>query len=632
MTRVDRQGWQHAIETSAVLGLAVLATASLTGSVRPAPLFAVALVVVLAVTVSVAVTTGSGPLTWLAGLTGAGALLWLGYTHVRGLWTVGALTAWAVGLVVLTPAGAIAYAKHRDQAAADRAADERARMLAELRKWSDLLESVNIHGVKATRVVKTRAGHTITYRLPGDGTVKVRDLIDAAPRIDIARELRTGWTRFTEGKHAREAIMYIRERDVLADDIAYPNDLTPLTINEPFDIGWAEDGSLCLIHFREIRLLIIGETGAGKTNLLNVLIAQLSRMVDVIIFGIDVGKNGRLLAPWIKPWINKQTKRPVIDWPATDRSEAEKVLAAMIRLIDARSRGFAGKNDKIIPTKDQHTYVVVIDELGDLFTTDEPKELRDKYHAGEPTPRSLSWLGTQIVGKGRSEAVDMIGGTQRSTTSHVPSNIKSQCGLRIGLGAATVAEASNLLPDSPAAQKIMALLDKQGTGVVWRKDQRPHADKFYYLPVDRIAPIAVHTGNKIRPEPNDFDRAALGDDYATRWERLSGLLHGWADYEAPPPADASTFGEIVAQLPQPSGLNAWQMKAIEIVAEAGTVGTRVGIVTDKLKTAGLGVERETVQRFFRSQAHDGFLEHRRHGMWRILRHDIDHRSTGTDGP
>src|SRR5215475_5248849 len=163
--------------------------------------------------------------------------------------------------------------------------------------------------------------------------------------------------------------MYSQERDVLADEIPYPKDLSPLTINEPFDVGWSEDGSLALILFRELRLLVIGETGAGKTNLLHVIIAQLSRCVDVIIFGIDLS-GGTLLAPWVKPWVDKQTNRPAIDWPATDRAEAEKLLASLLNLCHTRARGLAGRDDKIKPSTSQPAFVLVCDELTELFSTE----------------------------------------------------------------------------------------------------------------------------------------------------------------------------------------------------------------------------------------------------------------------
>jgi len=625
-----RVNWVRSAETCGLFALAVLATATLTGSTPLLPVLLVAAVLTVTISVGVAVQTGSGALTQLAAGAGITASAWLAYVHHAGIWHAAALIMWALGALVYTVAGAIAYAKHLVVLDKAEAEHERARNTAELRRWTDMLAGVGIEGVTATRVVKTRVGHTITYTLPKDGTVKIQTLRDVAERLDISRELQPGSTEFGVGRHAGEVVMQSRERDVLKDAVPYPMDLSPLTINEPFDIGWSEDGSLCLILFREVRLIIIGETGAGKTNLLNVLIAQLSRCVDVIIFGIDIGKSGRLLAPWLRPWINKQTNRPVIDWPATDRAEAERVLASLINLVKARSRAFAGKNAKIEPTAGQPTYVVVIDEAADLFTTDETREYRDKYAEGQPTPRVLSWLATQIVNKGRSEAVDAIIGTQRSVASHVPSNIKSQCAYRIGLGTTTIGEAANLMPDSPIAQKIMAIMRHAGTGVVWRKDKRPHADKFYQLEdPEIIARIAEHVGDHIRPEPNEFDRAALGSDYASRWQRLAPLLAEWSDM-----ADASQqgmFEQIVAQLPDPeAGMRTWQKRAREIVGKHGRVGVRPGVVLRQLDAENITVDRATLQRWLRTQANDGFMENTRHGMWRIKLHDGG-QATGTDG-
>ena len=135
--------------------------------------------------------------------------------------------------------------------------------------------------------------------------------------------------------------MHVAEKDILALTVPYPGDLSDLTVNRPFRIGTYEDGSVCEILYREVKILLIGITGSGKSNLLNVLIAQLGRCVDTVIFMIDQ-KGGRAALPWIQPWLEGKTPRPVIDWVATNRDESERMLDALLRGIDARAHSGAG--------------------------------------------------------------------------------------------------------------------------------------------------------------------------------------------------------------------------------------------------------------------------------------------------
>ena len=103
-----------------------------------------------------------------------------------------------------------------------------------------------------------------------------------------------------------------------------------LSIDNPIPIGVYEDGQVCSVTLREMATLIVGLRGSGKSNLLNVLLAQLARCADVLIFAIDL-KGGRMAAPWIEPWLDHRTPRPVVDWLATDREEAERMLRALLR-------------------------------------------------------------------------------------------------------------------------------------------------------------------------------------------------------------------------------------------------------------------------------------------------------------
>jgi S-DNA-T family DNA segregation ATPase FtsK/SpoIIIE len=416
--------------------------------------------------------------------------------------------------------------------------------------------------------------------------------------------------------------MHVQERDVMADEIPYPGEVTPISVNDPFDIGVADDGTISYVLLREICVLIVGVRGSGKTNLLNVIIAQLARCVDAIVWGIDL-KGGALLAPWVKPWVNGKCARPVIDWIATDRDEADKMLNAMINVIQSRSKALAGDKDKITPSTDWPAYVFIVDEVAEIWSTAEPAAYREARTPGAPSTQSLAWLGTRVVNTGRAAAVDGVMGALRSTTTNLPSDIKAQCDARIALKVTTIAEAQNLIPDDASVAKAAAKAKHAGTSVFWRKGRPARADKIYRLAPEKVEHIAIETGDNIRPAPNKHDLVAMGDDYANRWKRAAPVLDLWRHQGPPLPGD---FGTIVAQLPDPeAGHSPARKRAVEIVAEAGALGIRPGMIQSKLAAEGFGTTRETVQRWL---ADDDRVERHRHGMWRIDRRD---RKTGTTG-
>ena len=136
------------------------------------------------------------------------------------------------------------------------------------------------------------------------------------------------------------------------------------------------------------------------------------------------------------------------------------------------------------------------------------------------TNTTLAGLATQLVMTGRSEAIDLIMATQRGTVTMTGSaDLKSQCGLRIGLGVASEADARLIIPDDIQIAADLARLRHPGTGIVQQgKYGRVLPVKFFRIEHEAIASIAEQSG-VIRPDPDPLLAEALGPDYVTRWER-----------------------------------------------------------------------------------------------------------------
>ena len=158
-----------------------------------------------------------------------------------------------------------------------------------------------------------------------------------------------------------------------------------------------------------------------------------------------------------------RTPNPVIDWVATSREEAARMLQARLRVIEARATAGDGR-DKVVPTPQQPAIVVVIDEGSVAFGmgTRGPSSSLDGV-----TNAQLSRLIKQLTITGRSEVIDPIVAVQRGSVTMVgDGDFKSQFGLRIGLGVAAEADARLIVPDDSRIAVDLARLDRPGGGIV----------------------------------------------------------------------------------------------------------------------------------------------------------------------
>jgi hypothetical protein len=356
---------------------------------------------------------------------------WLAYATAAGPWSWPAVTGLVVPAAILTPMWPAV--RHHEQRLEDeqRRRREAAAAAAGARRWPDLLARTGYKGITFVSREDTLSGYDVRLRLPASGRVTFTQLAAAREKLEVAARMRHGALRFERsGEGAHEVILHVSERDVLAETVPLPVEARNLTICRPLPIGLYEDGTVCAVTLREVAALVAGLRGSGKSNLLHVLIAQLARCVDVLIFVIDL-KGGRMAAPWLAPWLAGQTANPVVDWLATDRDEAERMLRALLRAVEARSRSGAG-GEKITPSVRHPAVILIVDEAAVIFGmgTGGPRSSLDGT-----TNAAMASLGTQLVMTGRSEAIDLILAVQRGTVTMTGSgDLKSQCALRIGLG------------------------------------------------------------------------------------------------------------------------------------------------------------------------------------------------------
>lgn len=628
-SRPGPEHWQHAAEVVPLVTVALFAAAAASHLLRlpwwmlTTGVFAAAVAGLLAT----AMITAAGIPIAFAAAAGLLAVSWTAHAAVTTPWSVASvftLVIPAVGLGILYP---VVRGHHLHALAAARREAELARLASEARKWPDLLARLGAKGVTQAESVETRSGHTYRLGLPTSGKVTFATLEGLCDKLEAAARLRDGAIRFERGAHAGEAFMHVAENDILEQVIPYPHDLSDLTVNEPFPVGLEEDGSLADVLMREICELIVGIRGAGKSNLVNVHIAQLGRCVDVVMFMIDM-KGGRAAMPWIRPWLEGRSPRPVIDWVATTRDEAERMLGALLRAIDARSVSGEG-GEKITPSAEIPAVILIVDELAVIFG----EHTGPKSKSEGTTNRQLASMGTQIVQTGRSEAIDAITATQRATVSMTGGgDFKSQFGLRMGLGVASEQDARSIIPDNSSVARILARLRHPGSGVISNKARPMTPVKFYRLEHDKVDGLAAELGHR-RPEPDAVLAAALGEDYARRWDAdRAGHLAGysraaarWADavplrgVDVSREFDALTEGIDGDVDEDQAAVHPARARMLVMLRAKGVMGMTPRAIESQLEADGLGVARQTIMRWLKDELEAGQLEKGGYGRWKWKR-------------
>ena len=135
------------------------------------------------------------------------------------------------------------------------------------------MATINDRIPRITRCRLTRAGEQLRVRVPAGS--QVPDLKTQAERIAAflaVREVRV----VRDPASARYARVVVLRRDPLADPTPVPWPLVKanrLSLWQPVPVGVDEDGSEITVTLPERNLLLGGEPGAGKSNVLQLLVA-----------------------------------------------------------------------------------------------------------------------------------------------------------------------------------------------------------------------------------------------------------------------------------------------------------------------------------------------------------------------
>lgn len=645
---VPRHLWEPVLTWSLLAAVAAWLTALLVP--RSFPLWELTLILATATAMTWYFTqrhTMSAAIScWLA-TWGIVITAWITWARIAGLYHARTFIALLLPVLVLTPLGASVISHYRDRM--KRAADT-GRYDVNARQcqwWENLLHlpDIGVHGVKVQAVVKVDGGRQVRCQLgkivEGRRTATISSVAGVADIIAQHLRLPRGAVYIEEsppGMDASKFIIHVTDRTGPRLSRYLPAENTLLSITREFAVGVLDTGRPFLLKLREVVVFVCGLRGSGKSTLLNVIIAQLARCPDALIFVIDL-KGGQEAMAWLLPWLTGQAGKPVIDWLATTREEAKVMLEAVKRAGVARAEsGRYGK--KLIPGIQRRSgemvpgIIVICDESARM-TGHFTKE--DGIHSSE-----MAKLLLQIAETFRSVAIDPVISAVRPVVDATGnSGIKAQSEVTFGLRVRTADEGRMVFGDNYQAAKQLAQLKDKGMFI-------PKVGAELFPPVhgfnitdgqpdddgnpttDMITPIAIACAAR-RPEPEQMIIDAMGEAYANRWDQphIKQLLASWKTEagvrdpvplrSAPPvPEDgdddfARWAAELAGTASTASGtedskpLNPVCQQMYELLIARGPLGYRVGILWDLLHNEGLGVDRKTLHRWLADGERQGYV-------------------------
>ena len=134
------------------------------------------------------------------------------------------------------------------------------------------------------------------------------EVIGKIPVLESNLGLRPGSMRvFADGKRADRFIMRVIENDPHAVPVPWPGP-SITSVTKMVEIGLTEDGQPVRVLLLRRNVLVGGIAGAGKSGILNVIIATLAACRDVVLWGVDL-KGGMELQPWAACFDRLATRR-----------------------------------------------------------------------------------------------------------------------------------------------------------------------------------------------------------------------------------------------------------------------------------------------------------------------------------
>jgi hypothetical protein len=171
-------------------------------------------------------------------------------------------------------------------------------------------------------------------------------------------KLREKWVTVESTGYAGYYDVTVMTRDVMADVHPYVDDLTPITLDTPCNLGVQPNGAPALLPLRG-HGLIVASSQVGKTNLLYVITSHLAR-AGVVIWVAGRRKQYETWAQYLLKYLDTRHKS-VIDWLVNGQyGSLELLLATYLLAQDRQATPFDERDD-------WPPLFVILDEASDVL-------------------------------------------------------------------------------------------------------------------------------------------------------------------------------------------------------------------------------------------------------------------------
>ncbi|MDX3515910.1 hypothetical protein PV755_44635 [Streptomyces caniscabiei] len=463
-----------------------------------------------------------------AGWLGAGG--WCSWAIATGPWSqtmLGSLTAGALGLGAAMAGAHHVETKAEEKRAEQEAAARRATLDGKRQKiadeWEDRIVRVctgAVVQIVGIEMWESGGGFSLDGEC-GQGGTRWKDIAIRADQLASDARLPEGCgVEVGPGAHRGAVLLHVSTVNRLVDDVPYPDDYSPLTVNAPAPIGVRRDGQAEGPVNRQASMLLVGQRGSGKTNLMNVMVANNCRMRDSLTWIIDLNGGG-LALKWMRAWAAAgKPGRPPVDWVADTPEKALAMALALVRIAKARKTGYqdreiAANDDKLPVDAEVPEIRVFNDEGAEIFST---RSRRDE------TLRGIADNLVQTLEIARAAAVNETTSGLRATQDVLSDpQILKQSTFKAGMKVADDAELNYFFGYNHNASAEDA--PYPGCALVRDGDGQVHPLKVYRLKPNQILDIVKATADR-RPELDELSRRAAGEAYGQRWMDTDHLFGG----------------------------------------------------------------------------------------------------------